>query len=160
MEVFQYAMNMEKEGEEYYRELANNTDKTGLKKIFIWLADEEVKHYNILENMKKEIAYTLIQAPLLRNAKTIFAKMRQEKTFDFDASQITMYRKAQDIEKKTQDYYLKEANRLSDARQRETLIKIAKEEEKHYLLLDNIIELVSRPQTWLENAEFYHLDEY
>jgi len=160
MEVFGYAMNMEKEGEEYYRELANNTDKTGLKKIFTWLADEEVKHYNIFENMKKEIAYTLTQTPLLRNAKTIFEKMRQEKTFDFDASQITMYRKAQDIEKKIQDYYLKEANRLSDARQRETLIKIAKEEEKHYLLLDNIIELVSRPQTWLESAEFYHLDEY
>jgi len=160
MEVFGYAMNMEKEGEEYYRELANNTDKTGLKKIFTWLADEEVKHYNIFENMKKEIAYTLTQTPLLRNAKTIFEKMRQEKTFDFDASQITMYRRAQDIEKKSQDYYLKEANRLSDARQRETLIKIAKEEEKHYLLLDNIIELVSRPQTWLENAEFYHLEEY
>ena len=160
MEIFQYAMNIEKEGEKYYRELANNTDKTGLKKIFTWLADEEVMHYNIFENMKKEIAYTLIQTSLLRDAKTIFEKMRKEKTFDFDASQIILYRRAQDIEKKSQDYYLKEANQLSDARQRETLIKIAKEEEKHYLLLDNIIELVSRPQTWLEDAEFYHLDEY
>lgn len=34
------------------------------------------------------------------------------------------------------------------------------EEKKHYFLLDNIIEFVSRPEQWLENAEFYHLEEY
>ena len=38
--------------------------------------------------------------------------------------------------------------------------KLAEEEKKHYFLLENIIQFVSRPETWLENAEFYHLEEY
>jgi rubrerythrin len=43
---------------------------------------------------------------------------------------------------------------------KEIFLKLADEEKKHYFLLENIIDFVSRPQKWLENAEFYHLDEY
>jgi hypothetical protein len=37
---------------------------------------------------------------------------------------------------------------------------LADEEKKHMILMENLIEFVSRPDTWLENAEWYHLDEY
>ena len=39
-------------------------------------------------------------------------------------------------------------------------LPLADEEEKHYKLLDNIIELITKPEIWLENAEFNHLDEF
>jgi hypothetical protein len=37
---------------------------------------------------------------------------------------------------------------------------MAEEEKKQAVVLGNIIEMVRRPETWLEDAEFRHLDEY
>jgi len=33
-------------------------------------------------------------------------------------------------------------------------------EKRHDLILENIIDFVNRPKSWLENAEWYHLEEY
>ena len=32
--------------------------------------------------------------------------------------------------------------------------------KKHYRLMENLAEFVTRPQRWHEDAEFYHLEEY
>jgi hypothetical protein len=40
------------------------------------------------------------------------------------------------------------------------LVMLAKEEQVHYFILENIINFLSRPQAWLEDAEFVNLDEY
>ena len=37
--------------------------------------------------------------------------------------------------------------------------ELAEEEKKHCVLLENIIGFVSQPADWLENPEWYHLDE-
>lgn len=37
---------------------------------------------------------------------------------------------------------------------------MAGEEKRHFFILENIIDFVSRPQSWLENAEFNKLEEY
>jgi rubrerythrin len=55
---------------------------------------------------------------------------------------------------------MEKANEVTEEYQKEIFQRLADEEKKHYFLLENIIEFVSRPETWLENAEFYHLEEY
>ena len=37
---------------------------------------------------------------------------------------------------------------------------LCEQERKHAALVQHLIDFVSSPQTWLEDAEFYHLDEY
>lgn len=44
MNIFEFAMQMEKDGEAFYREIAKKTKNSGLQKIFNTLADEEVVH--------------------------------------------------------------------------------------------------------------------
>lgn len=39
MDIFKYAMRMEKDGENYYRQLAGQTANGGLKAILVMLAD-------------------------------------------------------------------------------------------------------------------------
>jgi rubrerythrin len=34
-----------------------------------------------------------------------------------------------------------------------------KEEKRHRWILENIIEFVTKPEVWAENAEFDHLEE-
>lgn len=98
---------------------------------------------------------------ILSNVKNIFAKMKEENdTSGLNNSHRELYKKAQEIEKKSQRFYLEKAEEVKNESQREIFLKIAGEEEKHYFILENILNFVSRPQHWLENAEWYHLEEY
>lgn len=160
VDILKYAMQMEKDGEEYYRQLAQRTENKGLKSILTMLADEEVKHYKTIEKMKTERPQPAT-TEILARAKNIFAKIKKsDKGLNFESGQIELYRKAQDIEKKSEQFYREKANKVEGKYQKEMFLQLAEEENKHYFLLENIIQFVSRPQTWVENAEFYHLDEY
>jgi len=161
MDVFDYAMKMEEEGEDYYRELAEKCGNSSLKGILNMLADEEVKHYNVLEEMKNNESPQLPETTLLADAKNIFEEISEkDESFDFDISQQELYRRAQELEQESEDFYLRRAEEAENQPLKEMLLKIAEEEKKHYFLLENIIEFISRPETWLENAEFGQLDEY
>jgi rubrerythrin len=153
-------MEKEKYSEDYYRRLAGKSNNKGLETVFNMLADEEAKHYKIVSDMKEDIAPDLAETTVLSDAKDVFAKMRESvQNFNLDASQTELYRKALKIEKQSRDFYLEKADEVEKT-QKEIFLKLADEEKKHYFLLENIIDFVSRPKTWLENAEFYHLDEY
>jgi rubrerythrin len=160
MNIFEYALQMEKDGEGYYRQLARQTVNKGLKTILVMLADEEVKHYNAIEKMKTAKPH-MAETTILADAKNVFIQIQESnENFGFDLGQIELYKKAQDIEERSRDFYLQKANEVDEEYQKELFLKLADEEKKHYFLLDNIIEFVSRPEHWLENAEFFHLEEY
>ena len=158
--IFEYAMQMEKDGEDYYRQLAQKAGNNGMKTILTMLADEEVKHYNAIERIKTQKTQ-IAESKILTDAKNVFVQIKESgDSFDFDINQAELYKKAQDIEKKSRDYYTEKANEVTEEYQKELFLKLADEENKHYLLLDNIIDFVSRPEQWLENAEFFHLEDY
>jgi rubrerythrin len=160
MNIFEFAMEKEKYSEDYYRRLAGKSNNKGLETVFNMLADEEAKHYKIVSDMKEDIAPDLAETTVLSDAKDVFAKMRESaQSFNFNATQTALYRKALNIEKQSRDFYLEKADEVEKTR-KEIFLKLADEEKKHFFLLENIINFVSRPETWLENAEFYHLDEY
>jgi rubrerythrin len=160
MDNYEYAMQMEKDGENYYRQLAGQTTNKGLKKILGMLADEEVTHYNVIEKMKASQP-TLAETALLAEAKNVFTQIRDSnEAVDSGLGQIELYQKAQEIEKKSQDFYLEKAGKVEKEYQKGIFLRLANEEKKHYFLLENIIGFVSRPEQWLENAEFNHLEEY
>ena len=160
MNIFEYAMQMEKDGEGYYRQLAQQTANKGIRTILAMLADEEVKHYNAVEKMQTEQP-PITETKILTDAKSVFVQIKESgESFDFDTEQTELYKRAQDIEKKSRDFYLEKANEVEEKYQEEVFLRLADEEKKHYFLLENIVEFVSRPETWLENAEFYHLEEY
>ena len=160
VDILEYAMQMEKDGEDCYRQLAQQTANKGLKTILVMLADEEVKHYNAVEKMKT-VKPRIAETTILTDAKNVFVQIKESgESFDFDTTQIWLYRKARDIEKESRDFYLEKADKVAEEYQKELFLRLAEEEKKHYFLLDNIIEFVSRPEQWLENAEFYYLEEY
>ncbi len=161
MDVYDYAMQLERDGENYYREGAARSANKGLKKILTMLADAEVAHYDVFKRMKGHEPARLPEATILKDVKNVFVSMKEEGGLEgISTSEVELYRKAQDIEKQTEDFYLAKAPQVEDTVQKETFLQVAREEHKHYLLLDRIIEFVSRPGQWLENAEFYHLEDY
>jgi len=160
MDILAFAMKMEKDGEAFYREMASKTTNTGLSNILEMLAEEEVKHYEAIKAIQtgKRI---MAETDVLTRAKNIFERIRDfGETANIDADQIHLYHQAMDIEKQSEDFYLDRADQVEEAGQKELFLKLAAEEKKHYFLLENIIDFISRPKSWLENAEFCHLEGY
>ena len=161
MDIFEFAMEMEKTSEDYYRQISQKTANTGLRNILTMLADEEKKHFKIVQRMKQQTPQTITETDVLGNARAIFKKMRESaESFSLDVSELQLYEKARDIEKKSRRFYLEKAEEVADASHREIFKTLAAEEQKHLALLQGICDFVARPQWFLENAEIYHFDDY
>ena len=159
MNVYEYAMKVEKDGECYYRELATKTDNAGVKSILTMLADEEVKHYALFEKMNKnQIIPTQPQVDIFKHTKNMFEKMQKEnKLPSFSQDQIEFYKNALLSEETSYKFYTEKALMLEEGEQKEAFLRIAEEEHAHYVLLENLVEYVSAPESWVESAEFNHL---
>jgi rubrerythrin len=161
MDIFAFALEKEKFSEEYYRDLANRANHVGLKNILIMLADEEAKHYRTVERMRTETPEQVTDVPVLERAREIFEKMRgSPKKFDFLITEVELYRKACQIEEQSKKFYLERAEEASDPDQERIFRMLAQEEDKHLYLMENIYSFVSKPESFLENAEMYHFDDY
>lgn len=160
MNIYDYAMKMEKDGEAYYRELAVGTENKGLRSILTMLADAEVVHYNLFRKMSENQEVSLAESAIIDNVKNVFARMKEEGTAQVSVSEADLYRKAQELEEKSRDFYLGKAAETAVAEQKKIFLDIAEEEKRHYRILENIVDFVSRPEQWLEDAEWYHLEEY
>lgn len=160
MNVYEYAMKVEKDGEKYYRELASKTEDVGLKSILTMLADEEVKHYVVFEKMSKhQIIPTQPVVDVFKYAKTIFQTMREkDQKASFTNDQIDFYKTALRLEENSYKFYTEKALMLEDGEQRAIFLRIAQEELKHMELLENLVEYITCPDRWMENAEFNHMD--
>ena len=160
MDIFTFAMQFEKDGESYYRELADKQSHAGIREICFMLAEAEAKHYHVIEQLSHNVKPKDFETPLLSNAKNVFRTMKVEKQDVSMTSSLEMYEKALALEKDSLKFYLQQAEKETDSLLKEVFGLLANEEKQHAFLLEAIIEFVNRPQTWLENAEFNHLDEY
>jgi rubrerythrin len=161
MDIFEFAMEKEKYSENYYRELAGKTGNKGLQNILKMLADEEAKHYKVIQQMRKETPEKITDAKVLVNAKKVLQNLREStEKFNFDISELQLYEKAKDIERETKQFYLEKSDEVDNPDQKEIFKKLANEEQKHFIILENICDFVAKPQYFLENAEFHHIDNY
>jgi len=100
---------MEKDVESFYREIAQKTSNEGLQKILTMLADEEVKHYQVIERMKQD-KYQMTETTVLDDARNIFIEMKEQgERFEPGREQAELYARAQEIEKKSQQFYQEKA---------------------------------------------------
>jgi rubrerythrin len=161
VDIVEYALKMEKDGEVYYRKLSEQTDNTGMKQIFDMLAEAEVEHYQTFLNIKNNQPVPPRDDTILARVKNVFQQMHDNGNWqDISSDQADAYKQARDVEKKSQEFYLEKAEELSDPEQKELCRQIAEEERKHYLIMDNLLEMVSHPSAWMESAEWRHLDEF
>jgi rubrerythrin len=159
MDIYAYAMQMEKDGELYYREIAGQTQNVGVRNILNMLAEAEVRHYQIFNRMREHETLPVADLSYLSEVKNVFAELRDRKRSLANGSQKELYQKAQKLEEQTRNFYREKSAEVEPS-QKEVLLKIANEEQRHYDILENLIVMLQRPETWLENAEWYRLEEY
>jgi rubrerythrin len=165
MNVFEFAMQMEKDGEAYYRKMAANAENGVIKNILTDLAEDEVKHYKIFRKFRDgDLSGAKLmkdQTQVMKGAKNVFQKLAASKKPPiFSGEVVKAWKEAQNIEKKSEDFYRDKAGTETTPEIRKTLNLIADEEHKHWALIENIVHFLERPKQWLEDAEWNNLDNY
>ncbi len=161
MKGIENAIAMEKEAERHYRELADKTVNPGLKSVFLLLAEEEARHHDFYSSLAGHAGGKMKGSNLISAVKQVFLKMRETKDISgTGVSQVDLYREALESERHHYEFYRKKAEDANDEAGREMFMKIAGEEKRHALVLEKVVDFVTRPAEWLENAEWYHLEDY
>ncbi len=160
MDIYKYAMQMELDGRHFYLDLAEKTNNAGIKSILTMMAESEAKHYNVILSMQKndKTPYSA-DTEVLTKVKNIFMKMKEEKEIDVDVSQVEFYKEALEVERNSEKFYLERADEEKDPHRKEIFLTLANEEKSHCVLLENMVNFVSQPDDWLEDSEWYHIDE-
>ncbi len=159
MNIYEYAMQLEKEGEEFYKDLASKTEDKGLRSILEMLANEEVKHYSLFKKMLNNAdVSTLPKMEVIEQTKLSFEKMKEvPNTHDFEQDQIEYYKKAVQIEEQNGNFYKEQAHNAKTEEHKQIFLRIAEEEDRHLVVLKNLVEFISCPEDYLDNAEFYNM---
>ncbi len=161
-QVWEVAKNMELEGEAYYKQLSEEAHIKELRGVFSFLAEQEKEHYNLFNSLQDDKTPSLADSEnALKIAKEAFKKI----VYDFseqDAieSAEKKYQNAASVEKGAIEYYKSLLNKTENDDQKNALEKIIKEEKKHQVIMESLVDFIRRPNEWLENAEFNHLDDF
>lgn len=161
MTKLEFAIQMEKDGRQYYLEQANKNKDNALNKVFSLLANSEKEHEELLSKRLNKEEYSLKEDDNFKDIQSVFNGLK-----DYEASpirnttQLDVYSLAVDIEEKSIELYedmLKAAENSDDRKLFEFLIK---EENKHLVLFGELVKMLTRPEEWVESAEFGLREDY
>lgn len=159
MDTYNLAITLEEDMEQYYLEQAQKQEDDHLKQVFLMLAEEERNHARLLTENKDLINAPIEDQDIIEEAKKLFKNLDDFKNIDKDLpNQLDSYRKALEMEEKSLKFYRELQE--SDPKRKEIYQFLAKQEDKHCIIIEEIIKLVSRPEEWVESAEFGIREDY
>jgi rubrerythrin len=164
MNIYDFAINFEIESRKLYEKFAEESGNENLRGVFQGLAEEEKRHENILKQLKEDKKIDEVDSDILSTAKKAFELISKDLTDTKDnvlpQQQVDVYKKAKEIEVDSYKFYTDKAEEAEKPEVEKVFNRLAKEEKKHERIIDNIIEMVNRPNTWLEDAEWNHMEDY
>jgi len=161
MNILEFAIQMEHEGEKYYTEQAEINKNNVLSTVFLMLANDEKIHAKVLQNKANKQPYTLKQNETLSEAKNVFSDIASVKIgIKQIPNQLGVYRLALENEKASIALYRKYLFAATDEESKKLFEALMKQEESHFKIIDQLVSLISRPEEWVESAEFGLREQY
>jgi len=158
---FEFAINMEHDGEKYYLEQAEKNKGNGLSTVFLFLAKDEERHANILIKRLNKLPYELLDDNTLSKSKNIFRDISDFKSDIREIpQQIELYRVALEMEKRSIELYKDFLTKAPDDLEKLLFEYLVKQEEDHYAIIEELVISINRPNDWVESAEFVITKEY
>ena len=162
MNVYDFAIQMETDAETFYRKLAVASNIPGINRIFTDLADDEKRHCQLFQALKEKRSPDVVaDSRVLEKAKNIFEEILAKKQdMPSMTGNLESYRYALKLEAEGVRLYTDAAKREADGEIKKLLLRIAKEEENHFNIVENIYNFVNAPNQYLAWAEFNSLGEF
>jgi rubrerythrin len=160
MEIFDFAMKMELQGKAVYENLSASAKLPGISTIYASLAADEQKHYEVFRDLKAGKQWVMTDSPALDQARTVFAQLLSEKDRALDLHEdLDAFRVGLQMELDSIKLYEGMAKKEDDPEKSQLYLRLANEEKKHYNIIDNICDFLTRPKYYLAWREFSNLDE-
>lgn len=159
MDLFEIAIKLEQDGAAFYRKLAEHAPTEGFASIFKRLAEDEKKHESYFRALKEKSPIVSVDSTVIDLARKVFKSFDPD-TFEAAMDQIPLYEEALAIEQRSIDLYKSQLNDLEFKAEQEAIKKIIAEEQRHYVVLEELLKLVNRPHRWVEAAEFGVREDY
>ncbi len=160
MDILDQEMKVEKQDERLDRIFAKEASDDGTSYIFSWLADQEKKHYDVFSRIKDLSIAPIERDSLFKTVFGIFSGWKNTRAkLNVKTTQVDLYRKALEVEGDSIRLYEEGAKMADNGNIRSMFLQIVTEEKEHQRVMENIIEFVSKPETWFENAEFGYRGE-
>ena len=132
-----------------------------LSKVFLLLADSEKEHEDLLRKRLNKEEYAFKEDQSFISIKSVFNGLKEYEASDIrKASQLDVYRLALDIEEKSIDHYQKMLEDATEDKDKELFKFLIKEEKQHMNLFDKLVEMLTRPDEWVESPEFGLREDY
>jgi demethoxyubiquinone hydroxylase (CLK1/Coq7/Cat5 family) len=162
MNFYAMALELEEKLTRHYANLAQQcVQHPGIQSIVGLLERDHSRHIQALTQMQQDECDTILRTDLFARAAAILKELKDKgEAFTCDIDQRELYQQALEITEEKVKLYRGHASMMQCPENRAKLQEIAREEEYQTRLLKNIIEMISKPQQWVEDAEFYHFEEY
>jgi rubrerythrin len=163
-EAIKKAIKLEIDGKAFFNHAAEVTESERGKKMFLWLANEEVKHLEVFgklfsrilksDDWKKYVSEAQLsrkgEAPLITKLKeSMKKKERKGGKGEVDAIRIGM-----ELEQNAIQFFQEAAGETDDTNAAKIFSEIAEEEKFHFDMLQAQYDSVSGSGFWLGSAEF------
>lgn len=144
-EAVALAIEREREARDFYLSKAALMDRPKFKKLYEYLANEEVKHLGYLEDYrdKRELAVTSTEIPSGQSFTPEF-DIGQIKVGEITLGDAGILVAALRHERKSEDFYSEVAKRVEDESLKEFFVMLAGYERSHYELIDSFLEEITR----------------
>lgn len=161
MNDLKFAIDMEHDGEKYYRQQAKINKNNSIRTVCLMMAEDEKKHAQILADKMNEKPFQLIDTGTLSKAKNVFEgkgdiKVEGKAT----PSQLDFYRTALDMEKQSIDLYTEYLSKADGVKEKELFEYLIQMEKQHFDLINELVIMLGHAEQWVEFAEFGVRKEY
>lgn len=149
MNIFDFAIKMEVDGDAFYQKLSEQSTDPHLKAIFLRLSQDEQKHRDVFLELKeagKEIL--MASTTVLDDARTVFDSFASSWRSFLPQTDLGAYKLALDMEAKSSRLYGEAAASEKEPATKKLLLKIADEEHKHYVVLENLYDFALAPHLY------------
>lgn len=161
LEPLRIALRLEHEGKQFFSEAAMRCEGQLPRRTFQFLASEEDKHIEHIEQFYQSLVDSSDAVPpAVDDAATDerFASLRQQldrlrASLSPDASDLEAYQTALQFENGAEAFYAEQADKSDKPAIREFYRWLIREEERHAELLESCIRFVKDPAGWFRKQD-------
>lgn len=162
MKAIRLATENEVKVRNFYLEHAKDMDDELAKKTFMFLADEELKHIDAINEFMKSIHDGEVpeidggtEDEAIGRSKEFFSTSIQEYALKAKASrkELQVYELGLEMELKGYNFYKKSASEAKHPNVKALFEFLVKEEDAHYHLLSNAFQYLKNPENYFQDEE-------
>lgn len=150
------AINLEREGHDYYTDHAAEADNPFVVSVLEKLAKRELEHIEAIKGIAEgksveDVSFGKID--IENETKEVFDEFSDHEKESWKEEKFTVYDHALELETKLANLYSDMAEETEDEEEREFFNALTREEDKHYETLQNVFYYLTDHERWMAESE-------